>query len=206
MHQLRVNVFCPSLTFSTDNCTVLFWPCGLQISLEPQMPAHEEYCPVLLRYERPSLPRFECWRPLIHISLCFLPLFGSSKQWKNSTSVKMPWSSGSSLWWKWLSWSSLSSVQSAVPWYTKEGGDTQKCLVGALWEQDLPDSLQSVLDNYQHFRGGEMWNDCALPSVWLGIFNGIEITQFRSCWSFPTMLQLLMVFLKLFSPTKAHLV
>lgn len=64
----------------------------------------------------------------------------------------------------------------------------------------------SVLDNYQHFRGGDMWNGCALPSVWLGIFNGVEITQFLSCWSFPTTLQLLMVLLKFLSPTKAHLV
>lgn len=113
--------------------------------------------------------------------------FCSSKQRKNNTSVKMPWRTGSSFPWKWLPWSSLSGVlQSAVPWYTKEGGDTLKCVVSALREQDLPDSLQPVLqDNYQHFRGGDMWNDCALPPEWFGIFNGIEITQFLSCWSFP---------------------
>lgn len=31
------------------------------------------------------------------------------------------------------------------------------------------------------------------------VFNGIEITPFPSCWSFPTTLQLLIVLLKLFS-------
>lgn len=40
-----------------------------------------------------------------------------------------------------------------------------------------------------------MWNDCALPCVGLGTFNGIGITQFLSCWSFSTALQLLVALL-----------
>lgn len=87
MHQARVNVFCPSLTFSPDNCTVLFWPCGLQISLEPQSCKRlhmSNNCPVLPRYERPSLPRFECWRPLIHFLLCFFHLFAVQSNGKTT--------------------------------------------------------------------------------------------------------------------------
>lgn len=144
-HQVRVISFCLAQTFSPG----LFWPCCLQISLETQS-CKRLYVRNVTQYyqDLKDLPDSECWRPPMHTLLALLssPWF-SSKQWKNNTSVKLSWRTGNSLSWKRLSPSSLSSfLQPAVPWDTNEGGNTQKCVVSALWKQDLPDSHQSVLD------------------------------------------------------------
>lgn len=50
-------------------------------------------------------------------------------------------------------------------------------------------------DNYQQFRGGDMWSDCGLPSVGMGIINEIETARFLGYWLLSTALQLLMVLL-----------
>lgn len=78
MHQLRVIVFCPSLTFSPDNCTVLFWLCGLQISLEPQSCKCLHVRNIAQYYwDVKDLPFhiFNAEGPWSTFSLCFLPLF-----------------------------------------------------------------------------------------------------------------------------------
>lgn len=193
MHQLRVNTFCPSLTLSPDHCTALFWPCGLQISLEPQS------CKCL--HVRNIAQYYQDMKDLpFHI-----------------LNAEDPWSTFHSAFFTFLQFGKTTRVSNC------HEGLAAAChrsgFPGAVWavffnlqchgtqmREETPRNVLLELfgnrifrtpfnhcwtwlvlqDNYQHFRGGDMWNDCALPSVWLCIFNGIEVTQFLSCWPFST--------------------